>query len=122
MSIELEAVERGEIEAMHAAVPATVRAALGLGCDAVGTSLVSLAAAAPPSAIVLNRAIGLGVDAPADRETVAAIVDRYAAGGVRRVRCSGVGSSTRSISVAGSSAPRPARRCRAIPSTPTGTS
>jgi GNAT superfamily N-acetyltransferase len=46
--------------------------------------LVSLAAAAPPSAIVLNRAIGLGVDAPADRETVGAIVDRYAVAGVPR--------------------------------------
>ena len=84
MSVELEVVERGEIEAMHAAAPATIRAALGLGCEAIGTSLVSVAAAAPPSAIVLNRAIGLGVAAPADRNTVAAIVDRFAAAGVSR--------------------------------------
>lgn len=84
MSMDLEAVERGEIEAMHAAAPATIRAALGLGCEAIGTSLVSVAAAAPPSAIVLNRAIGLGVAAPADRNTVAAIVDRFAAAGVPR--------------------------------------
>jgi len=84
MSVELEVVERGEIEAMHAAAPATLRAALGLGCEAIGTSLVSVAAAAPPRAIVLNRAIGLGVAAPADRNTVAAIVDRYAAAGVSR--------------------------------------
>jgi len=84
MSIELEAVERAEIEAMHAAAPASMREALGLACETIGTALVSVAAAAPPSAIVLNRAIGLGVEAPADRATVAAVVDRYATAGVSR--------------------------------------
>lgn len=84
MSIELEAVERAEIEALHAVAPAAVREALGLRCESIGTALVSVVAAAPPSAIVLNRAIGLGVEAPADRETVATIVDRYAAAAVSR--------------------------------------
>jgi len=84
MSIELEAVERAEIEALHAAAPVDLRETLGLRCEAIGTALVSLAAAAPPSAIVLNRAIGLGVEAPAKQDTVEAIVDRYAAAGVSR--------------------------------------
>jgi len=84
MSIELEAVERAELEALHAVAPATVREALGLRCESVGTALLSLVAAAPPSAIVVNRAIGLGVEAPADRETVGTIVERYAAAAVSR--------------------------------------
>lgn len=84
MSVELEAVERAELEAMHAVAPPGLRAALGLGCATIGTALVSVAAAAPPSAIVLNRAIGLGVEAPADRETVAAVIARYANAGVQR--------------------------------------
>lgn len=84
MSTELEAVERAEIEALHAAAPPGLREALGLRCERIGTALVSLVAAAPPSAIVLNRTIGLGVDAPATGETVDAIVGTYAAAGVSR--------------------------------------
>lgn len=84
MYIELEAVERAELEALHAAAPANFHEALGLRCEAIGTTLVSLVAAAPPSAIVLNRAIGLGVAARADRSTVAAIVECYETAGVAR--------------------------------------
>lgn len=84
MSVELEAVERAELEAMHAVAPAALRATLGFACESIGTALVSVVAAAPPSAIVLNRAIGLGVAAAADRETVTAILDRYATAGVSR--------------------------------------
>jgi len=84
MSIELEAVERSEIEALHAVAPAALRETLGLSCETIGTALVSVATGAPASAIVLNRAIGLGVEAPADPETVAAIVARYASAAVSR--------------------------------------
>lgn len=84
MSIELEAVERAEIEALHAAATGDLRETLGLRRETIGTALVSLVAAAPPSAIVLNRAIGLGVEAPASRRVVDAIVDRYVAAGVSR--------------------------------------
>lgn len=84
MSIELEAVERGELEALHAAAPDALRGSLGLACEAIGTALVSVAGALPPSAIAVNRAIGLGVAAPARPETVDAIVERYRAAGVRR--------------------------------------
>lgn len=84
MSVELEAVERAELEAMHAVATPALRAALGLRCETIGTALVSVAAAAPPSAIVLNRTIGLGVEAPADRETVDAVIARYASTGVKR--------------------------------------
>jgi GNAT superfamily N-acetyltransferase len=84
MSFELEAVERAELQALHGAAPEEVRNALGLACDAIGTALVSLAGALPASAIVVNRAIGLGVTAPADRETVDAILERYRRAGVRR--------------------------------------
>ena len=84
MSAELEAVERAELESLHAAAPESVRADLGLGCEVIGTALVSYASAVPASGIVLNRAIGLGVAAPADQRTVDAIVERFAVAGVSR--------------------------------------
>jgi GNAT superfamily N-acetyltransferase len=84
MSFELKAVERAELQALHGAAPEEVRNALGLACDAIGTALVSLAGALPASAIVVNRAIRLGVTAPADPGTVDALVDRYRSAGVRR--------------------------------------
>ncbi|MCZ7566201.1 MAG: GNAT family N-acetyltransferase [Burkholderiales bacterium] len=84
MSIELEAVERGELEALHAAAPEALHAALGLACETTGTALVSVAGALPPSAIVVNRTIGLGVAAPARPDTADAIVERYRRAGVRR--------------------------------------
>lgn len=82
--MELEAVERAELAALHAAAPERVRADLGLACEEIGTALVSIARAVPASGIVVNRAIGLGVAAPAHPETVDAIVERYGSAGVRR--------------------------------------
>jgi GNAT superfamily N-acetyltransferase len=84
MSIELEAIERSELESLHAAAPAAVRDELQLRCEVIGSALVSIAGAVPPSGIVLNRAIGLGVAQPADRQTVDRIVEQYAVAGVSR--------------------------------------
>jgi GNAT superfamily N-acetyltransferase len=84
MSVDLEAVERGELESIHAAAPATVRGALGLHCERIGSALVSIGAQLPETAIVVNRAIGLGVTSAADIETVEAILLRYRAAGVTR--------------------------------------
>lgn len=84
MTAEMEVVERAGLESLHAVAPAALRETLGLRCEVIGTALVSLAAAAPPSAIVVNRALGLGVGSPADPEAVAAITDLYAASGVTR--------------------------------------
>jgi GNAT superfamily N-acetyltransferase len=84
MTAQLEVVERAALEALHAVAPAALREKLGLHCEVIGTALVSVVAAAPPSAIVVNRALGLGVGSPADRETVAAIAERYGSAGVMR--------------------------------------
>ncbi len=84
MSAELEAVERGELESIHAAAPATVRSALGLHCERIGSAMISIGHQLPESAIVVNRAIGLGVTSDADIETVEAILQRYRAAGVPR--------------------------------------
>ena len=84
MSIELEDIEGGELESMHAVASAQDRDALRLSCEVIGSALVSIAGGLPASAIVLNRAIGLGIGLPADPETIDAIVGRYAAAGVSR--------------------------------------
>lgn len=84
MTIELEAIERAEIEALHAAANGEIRSELGLACEAIGTALVSIAAKVPASGIVVNRTIGLGVEDVARPETVDAIIERYRAAGVQR--------------------------------------
>jgi GNAT superfamily N-acetyltransferase len=84
MTDELEAVERAELETLHAAATEEIRAALGLSVAEVGGALASVAAALPPSAVMVNRALGLGLDAPATRAGVADLVERYRAAGVAR--------------------------------------
>jgi len=84
MTIALEAIERAELEALHAAATDQVRSELGLACEAVGTALVSIAANVPATGIVVNRAIGLGVEGVARPETVDAIIERYRQAGVQR--------------------------------------
>jgi GNAT superfamily N-acetyltransferase len=81
---EAEAVERAALADLHAAADGALRRALGLRTEEVGTALVSVAAALPPSAIVVNRAIGLGVAAPASREGAERVVRLYRDAGVRR--------------------------------------
>lgn len=84
MSIELEAIERAEMEALHAAAPDALRRALGLACEPIGSALVSVAAGVPASGIVVNRAIGLGLTETGHPETVDAILARYRSAGVGR--------------------------------------
>jgi hypothetical protein len=84
MTEELEAIERSALLTLHAAAPDKVRRKLGLACEVIGTALASIAARAPASAIVVNRAIGLGIDSPARREDVDALADRYRSAGVER--------------------------------------
>ena len=84
MTTELEAIERAELEALHAAAPDALRSGLELACEQIGTALVSIAARLPASGIVVNRAIGLGVAGSEHPETVAAIVERYRKAGVAR--------------------------------------
>jgi GNAT superfamily N-acetyltransferase len=84
MSLDLEAVERGELQSLHDAAPTSVQEALGLRCETVGGALLSVAARLPATAIVVNRVIGLGLTEPADPATVDAVIGRYRAAGVAR--------------------------------------
>lgn len=62
---ESEALDRAELEELHRVAAPSDVAALGLRALAVGSAFVSVAGRAPMSAIVINRAIGLGLDGPA---------------------------------------------------------
>lgn len=84
MTIELEAIEQAEMAALHAAAPDALRTELGLACERIGSTLVSVAAGVPASGIVVNRAIGLGVGEAARPATLDAIIARYDAAGVAR--------------------------------------
>lgn len=79
-----EEIERAALEDLHAAAPPELRERLGLEGRAVGAAFVSVAAALPASAIVLNRALGVGLAAPETGETVDAILGTYRAAGARR--------------------------------------
>jgi GNAT superfamily N-acetyltransferase len=82
MSHESERIELAALKAMHEATPPSLRAALGLALHEVGGVTVSVASREP--SILINRALGLGVSAPASRETVRALQAVYRQAGVRR--------------------------------------
>lgn len=77
-----EQVEAAALAAVHAAAPDELRRELGLCLETIGTALVSIAGRDPGT--LLNRAIGLGVEEGAERESVGDIVARYAGAGVER--------------------------------------
>ncbi len=77
-----ESIERTALADLHAAAPEETRRDLGLSLENIGAAMVSIARNEPN--ILLNRAIGLGVEGPDTRETVEAIVSRYAEKGVER--------------------------------------
>lgn len=77
-----ERLERAMLEAMHLGAPNETRVQLGLEVDEIGGTLVSIAAGDP--SIMLNRAIGLGLQTPAAAATIGAIDERYAAAGIGR--------------------------------------
>jgi GNAT superfamily N-acetyltransferase len=75
-----EGVEQAALESHHEAASGETRERLGLHLETIGTARLSIAAACPSS--VINRTIGLGLAAPDVRESVEAIVARYAERGV----------------------------------------
>lgn len=84
LSIESEDVERHALAALHAAAGEAIKPRLRLQSVTVGGALVSIAGALPPSGIVANRAIGLGLAGPEDPETIHRIVELYRDAGVSR--------------------------------------
>ena len=81
-ALAIERIECAALADIHAAAPAETREAIGLSLETVGTALVSIAANEP--SILLNRTIGIGVEAAAVRETVFEVVDRYRVASVGR--------------------------------------
>ena len=81
-SLLSESIERAALADLHAAASEETRQLLGLSLEPTGTALVSIAER--DQSILLNRTIGLGVEAPDVRETVTAIASRYAEHGVKR--------------------------------------
>ena len=77
-----ERMERAMISELHAAAPDAVREALGLSLETVEGADAAVATGDP--SILLNRAIGLGVEAPASPEAPAALKAHYAAAGIGR--------------------------------------
>ena len=84
MRDQAEAIERAALEDLHAAASLELRARLGLEGRSVGAAFVSVAAALPASAIVINRAQGVGLSAPETEESVAEMVGAYESAGVAR--------------------------------------
>lgn len=84
MSDEIEAIERAAAEDLHAAAGEELCARLGLAVKRIGSALVSVAGALPPSAIVINRTLGLGLGAEATEEELTAVVAAYRQAGVQR--------------------------------------
>ncbi len=79
-----EEIERAALEDLHDAAPPELRASLGIESRIIGSAFVSIASALPASAIVINRAIGLGIQAPETEDTIREIVEMYRAAGVTR--------------------------------------
>lgn len=77
-----EAAERAALADLHRAAPNGYRNQLGLSLRVIDGVLVSIARHAPT--ILVNRAVGMGSNHPADRESVAAVVDRFREAGVGR--------------------------------------
>ena len=84
MTVESEEVERHGLAALHAAAEDALKGRLGLRCETAGGALVSIAGRAAPSAIVINRTIGLGLSGPENPETIARIVALYREAGIER--------------------------------------
>lgn len=77
-----ERLERVMLEALHAGAPNETRAQLGLEAKQIDGTLVSVATHDP--SIMLNRAIGLGLQSPATATTIGAIAEYYVAAGIDR--------------------------------------
>ena len=84
MAHDSDAIERAALASLHAAASDELVAALGLRADTIGSSLVSVAAALPPSAIVINRALGGGLEAPETEASVKETLAAYQRAGCER--------------------------------------
>lgn len=81
-SLQAERLERAALTDLHSAAPEDLRYRLGLELKTIGTTLASVAAGDP--SIVINRTIGLGIEAADSRCTIEQVEDLYQSAGVKR--------------------------------------
>ena len=74
MGHEIEDVERAFLESLSAAAIGSLGAELGMRSQVVGSAFASVFGALPATAVVANRAIGLGLSGVETRDTVDRIV------------------------------------------------
>ena len=84
MTHPADELERAALEDLHAAAPPELCRSLGIGGRNIGSAFVSIAAALPASAIVINRAIGVGLRARESEATIGEMVHAYERAGVAR--------------------------------------
>jgi len=84
MGWEAEEIERAALADLHNAATAEQIDKLKLRSLSIGAALVSVAPTLPASAIVINRAIGVGLSEPENRVTVEEILSTYRESGVDR--------------------------------------
>jgi hypothetical protein len=76
-SHESETIERAAMVDLHDAADQDDIREIGLARLTVNSPLISVARNLPDSAIVVNRALGLGLSAPASREEIKTIISTY---------------------------------------------
>ncbi|MGI9524706.1 MAG: GNAT family N-acetyltransferase [Hyphomicrobiaceae bacterium] len=79
-----EEIERAALEDLHAAATPEIRQELGIAGPQIGSAFVSIARKLPATAIVINRAIGLGLSIPETEKTVSEIVEAFRSADVKR--------------------------------------
>jgi GNAT superfamily N-acetyltransferase len=81
---EAEFIEQAELADIQAAATPDLRDTLRLEAKWSDSAMCSIAGALPPSAIVINRIIGLGLSSPATETAVREMVEEYARAGIVR--------------------------------------
>ena len=79
-----EFIELRWYEDMHAAADKELRIRLKLGSYDVGSAFASVAGVLPPSATVMNIAVGPGLEKSATRDDIEEIIAPYTDAGVQR--------------------------------------
>jgi GNAT superfamily N-acetyltransferase len=84
VSFEAEFIERAALADLQSAATPQLVEELRLRALTIGSALVSVAGGLPASAIVINRAIGVGLSSPETEETVSELVTAYRSAGIHR--------------------------------------
>jgi GNAT superfamily N-acetyltransferase len=89
LSIESEKVELDSLVDLHAAASPEIVRNLGLQAHMMGSAFVSVASKLPATAILINRALGLGLGTPESKKSIGDIIETYRQAGVERyfVQC-----------------------------------